>query len=379
MQDQCLHEWLLLYFQKLIPPSPLYRLLNIFETPRKLLSARCDSLQAEGLAFELAEKWQHLNADEEIARRCHAAMHWHHGAPDRHIVSLHDPFYPPLLREIHDPPLLLFVRGEVSSLLNAQIAIVGSRGCSHEGKRNAQLFAEALAVQGFSICSGLARGIDTQAHLAALMSKGLTVGVLGTGVDVCYPKSNLALMERIIANGAVISELPLGSQAFASHFPQRNRIISGMSLGVIVVEAAMKSGSLITARLAMEQNREVFAVPGSIRNPLSEGSHRLIQQGALLTDTPQLVVSQIESLLTKQMSLIQQLRPPQELPSVSARTPTPLDAVSQKIIKAIGYDPVSMEDLLERTQLPLSALQQGLLELELAGHIYQQNGLVGVR
>jgi DNA processing protein len=237
---------------------------------------------------------------------------------------------------------------------------------------NAARFAEVLAEQHFSICSGMAQGIDTCAHEAALAVHGVTVAVLGTGADVIYPKSNSTLAANIVETGALISELPLGSKAMASHFPKRNRIISGMSAGVIVVEAALKSGSLITARLAMEHNRELFAIPGSIRNPLSIGPHRLIQQGAMLVDSPDYVIEQLGSLLNGQMSLLRQIKVNAE--DKGDTTIGLEDQDAKRVIRAMGYDPVLLEIIVERSELPLCRVQAQLLRLEFDGHVRHHLG-----
>ena len=281
-----------------------------------------------------------------------------------------DPRYPPLLKEIHDPPLLLFVVGQPEALLRPQIAIVGSRRCSVDGRRNTHSLARGLVAQGFSICSGLARGIDGAAHEAALEAAGVTVAVMGTGADQVYPVQHRKLACAIRTTGALVSELPLGSGAIASHFPKRNRIISGMSLGLVVVEAAPKSGTLISARLAMEQNRELFAVPGSIRNPLALGPHRLIQQGAHLIDSPEQIAEHLQGLLGYQLALLKGIAAKTAEPKPPAILPP--DQVS--LLEAMGFDPVSVETLVERTALPLNTVQTTLLNLELQGVVRMEAG-----
>ena len=204
---------------------------------------------------------------------------------ENHLITLADPHYPAALLEIPDPPPILYAKGNLNCLTMPAISIVGSRNATVQGKKNADEFAEALAIEGFCIISGLALGIDAAAHLGALKSaQGRTIAVVGTGLDIVYPAKHLKLAHQIVAQGLIISEFPIGTPSHPENFPKRNRIISGLSLGCLVVEANIQSGSLMTARYAIEQGREVFAIPGSIHSPLSKGSHTLIKQGAKLVD-----------------------------------------------------------------------------------------------
>jgi len=207
------------------------------------------------------------------------------GNEGNHIVRIIDSSYPDILKEIPNPPVIIYVKGNVDVISHPQIAITGSRSATSVGKKTAESFAFSLSGVGLSIVSGLGLGIDTSAHEGALLNNSFTVGVLGTGLDRVYPASNRDLALKIIKTGALISEFPLGTQAVGANFPLRNRIISGLSVGVLIVEAAKESGSLITAKLAIEQNKEVFAIPGSIHNPLSKGCNQLIKEGAKLADT----------------------------------------------------------------------------------------------
>lgn len=315
----------------------------------------------------------HKSAD--VVQKTANALSWCE-AGDRHIVTMADPFYPPLLREIPDSPPLLFVTGKLESLLIPQIAVVGSRRCSMDGREVAMSFAADLARRGLSVCSGLALGIDSAAHTAAVNAGGVTVAVQGTGADSVYPKTNLLLAANIRELGALVSELPLGSSAQAAHFPRRNRIISGMSLGVIVVEAALQSGSLITARLAMEQNREVFAVPGSVRNPLSRGTHRLIRDGATLLETPDQVLEQLGSLLGGHLASLRQPCGDGFESGMTASKPA-IDTLTREermVLSAVGYDPVSVDMLVERTGLAASEVQSTLLTLEFNSKVLCEAG-----
>lgn len=228
---------------------------------------------------EVAERLLTGNVAEEVE----SALEWAE-QPGHHLLTLADASYPPQLLEIEDPPTLLYANGQVSLLSRPCIAIVGSRNCTPQGRTNAQAFAAALSQSGLTIVSGLACGIDAAAHHGALTGDGSSIAVIGTGVDRIYPASNRELARRLATDGVIVSEFPIGTPALAANFPRRNRLISGLSKGVLVVEAAERSGSLITARLAAEQGREVFAIPGSIHSPLSKGCHSLIKQGAKLVD-----------------------------------------------------------------------------------------------
>ena len=281
------------------------------------------------------------------------------------LVAWPDPVYPSLLREIHHPPLLLFARGNLTALSLPQIAVVGSRNASGAGVRLAEDFSTALAAAGFAITSGLALGIDAAAHRGALKT-GFTIAVVGAGVDVVYPRQHEALYRQIIAaGGVVVSEQAPGARPLRGHFPRRNRIISGLSAGVLVVEAALKSGSLITARLAMEQGREVFAVPGSIHNPLSRGCHRLIRDGAVLTETVDDIVAQLGGMLAFKA----QECAPERSSNVHAVTPS-----KQKLLDAMGFDPVDFDTLADRAALASGELTATLSALELDGLIEKRAG-----
>jgi len=283
------------------------------------------------------------------------------------IVLISSPDYPALLREIDTPPALLFVKGNTSALNLPQIAIVGSRHHSAAGQQNARAFARYLANSGFTITSGLALGIDAAAHLGALET-GNTIAVLGTGVDVIYPRRHQSLYADILTRGgAIVSEFPPGTPARPGNFPQRNRIISGLSLGVLVVEAALKSGSLITARLAMEQGREVFAIPGSIHNPSAKGCHQLIRQGAALVETADDIINELGGMLAYKAEGVEPANTPDAI--------SKLDDTSNKILNALGFDPADLDTLMSRTQLAAATLSAQLVQLELEGWVEQRAGL----
>lgn len=294
--------------------------------------------------------------EDEVQRAREAA--WF-GEADSHVVSLLDDDYPPLLHEIADPPVLLYVKGDRSLLAALQLAIVGSRNPTAGGADNAGAFAQALAEAGLVVTSGLALGIDAAAHEGALHS-GRTIAVAGTGLDRVYPPQHRELAHRIAKNGALVSEFPLGAPPLKHHFPKRNRLIAGMSIGTLVVEAALRSGSLITARLAAEQGREVFAIPGSIHSPLSKGCHQLIRQGAKLVETAQDIVEELGSLAAS-YAVPERKEAPAEAPTLSPE--------HAYLLECMGFDPVDVDTLVDRSGLTPGAVSSMLLGMELAGLI----------
>ena len=298
--------------------------------------------------------------------------------PARAIVSLGDLRYPQALLDTEDPPLLLYLMGPASLLQHQPfpsdrcLAVVGSRNPTAQGAENARLFARALCGAGLTIVSGLALGVDAAAHegaLEAATSAGAmaaTIAVVGTGLDRVYPRKNLDLAHRIAAHGLIVSEYPLGTPPLPGNFPKRNRIISGLSQGTLVVEAALASGSLITARMAAEQGREVFAIPGSIHAPQSRGCHALIRQGAKLVESAQDVLEELKIPATTVPGL------PQE--GVNAPGATASDETENPVLAALGYDPLGLDALIARTGMDASTLQVALLELELDGRIARLPG-----
>lgn len=294
--------------------------------------------------------------------------------PNLHCLCFDDPLYPRLLREIPKPPPLLFVRGDPACLSLPQLAVVGSRNPTAGGSENAERFARYMAECGFAITSGLALGIDAAAHQGALNAGGKTIAVMGTGIDLIYPSRHRSLGQAIVdAGGALVSEFPLGVSSQAANFPQRNRIISGLSGGTLVVEAAVQSGSLITASYALQHGREVFAIPGSIHNPLARGCHQLIRQGATLVETAQDIVDQLAGLIsykrqelgskTRQASLFEAAAEPELSES--------LNEEEQQLLDALGYDPLPLDMLVERTGSDIGSLSAGLISLEIKGLVQQ--------
>ncbi|MEQ9565151.1 MAG: DNA-processing protein DprA [Pseudomonadales bacterium] len=284
-------------------------------------------------------------------------------AEDSTVLSFADKNYPAILAEIPDPPAILFIKGEVSSLGVPQIALVGSRNCTAQGRRIAQDFAAELSSAGFCITSGLALGIDAAAHQGALQRKGKTLAVMGTGLDVIYPARNQSLAREILArDGALVSEFIPGSPPLAWHFPNRNRIVTGLSLGVVVIEAGERSGSLISARLAAEQGREVFAIPGSPISPVSAGCNRLVREGATLVTEPWQVVEQLGPMLDFQIQAQQSV-------VISENALVSASAEEHWLIEQMGYDPVSVDDLCVLCERSSSEITTALAELELDGKV----------
>jgi DNA processing protein len=287
--------------------------------------------------------------------------------PNHYFLPVSDERYPARLRQISSPPRGLYVVGDPEVLGTAQLAIVGSRNPTPTGLDNAQAFAETLARSGLTITSGLALGIDAAAHRGALEAGGLSVAVCGTGLDRVYPARHRDLARRIAEHGALVSEFPPGTPPLPENFPRRNRIISGLSLGVLVVEAARESGSLITAKQATAQGREVFAIPGSIHNPLSRGCHRLIREGAKLVEEANDVLEEIGPLL-----------PVEAVPSRETRTDAgaipDLDGDYRELMNALGHEPARVDHLVERTGLAADAVASMLLILELRGIVQQAPG-----
>jgi len=287
--------------------------------------------------------------------------------PDNNVINRGDDGFPELLGQIGSPPDRLYVKGNPGLLQMPALAIVGSRNPTQAGVRNAFEFARHLGAAGFCIVSGLAEGIDTAAHRGALDAGAATVAFLGHGIDRVYPASNRDLAHDIAASGALVSEFPLGTHPHKSLFPQRNRLISGMSLGTLVVEAARRSGSLITARNAGEQGREVFALPGSIHNPLARGCHKLIRQGAKLVETAEDIVAELAPLSSH---LLQN--------SLESTTHDPLpernDEEYRHLRKYLGHDPVSIDDLANSSGLTIDQVSSMLLILELEGKVESLSG-----
>jgi len=317
---------------------------TIRHAPRAQLLTHVDGDQSQVDALRADPRADDFAADLEWLEK-----------PGNRFLCITDAAYPPLLREIPGPPPLLFVCGDPSVLREPQIAIVGSRNPTQGGCGNARAFSEFLARAGLAITSGLAIGIDACAHEAALAAGGRTIAVAATGLDRVYPASHRELAHAIAGQGALVSEFPLGTPPRREHFPRRNRLISGLSLGVLVVEAAVRSGSLITARYAAEQGREVFAIPGSIHSPLARGCHALIRQGAKLVETAQDVLEELGALARFV-----------EAPTTGTDR-SPGDPVLSNFLELMGHDPVDMDTLIAQSGLTAGAVSSMLLDMELRG------------
>ncbi|MDZ5458902.1 DNA-processing protein DprA [Azohydromonas lata] len=316
-------------------------------------------------------------------------LNWLDGGPDRHVVTLGDALYPTVLLNTADPPLLLHLRGRHELLRRPALAIVGSRNPSAQGVNNAQAFARCMSESGWSIVSGLALGIDGSAHEGGLAGPGGTIAVLGTGMDRLYPARHRELALRIAAQGLLVSEFPLGTPPLRENFPQRNRLIAGLTRGTLVVEAALQSGSLITARLAAECGREVFAIPGSIHAPLARGCHSLIKQGAKLVESAQDILEEFHMTQEDAANgagnrLPNRKTSKRAMPAVAtaAANAAQDDGPADDVLTALGHDAATLDMLVERTGLPAPALAARLLELELEervqrlpGGLYQRCGL----
>ncbi|RLA28021.1 MAG: DNA-protecting protein DprA [Gammaproteobacteria bacterium] len=287
--------------------------------------------------------------------------------PQHHIIAAESDDFPHLLRQIPDPPKQLYVVGNIDALHLPALAIVGSRNPTRGGRQNAYEFAKHLGRSGFCIVSGLAQGIDAAAHEGALDADAMTVAFLGHGIDRIYPAENRELAHRIAAGGALCSEYPLGSPPRKEHFPRRNRLISGLSLGTLVVEAAKRSGSLISARLAAEQGREIFAIPGSIHNPMSRGCHQLIRQGAKLVESADDIVSELGPMVGHLMQ-----NAATEAPETG--TSKHHDPDYEKLLQTLSYDPASADELAEQSGLTIDQVSSMLLILELEKKIEAQAG-----
>jgi len=342
----------------------LYRLLQDFDgSARRILQSSAADLREHGVDRRSAARILQVpgpGVDADLA--------WAETAGN-HLVCYPDAAYPPLLRQISDPPLLLYVRGNPEVLLAPQIAIVGSRNCTPGGAQNARDFAMQCGAAGLAVTSGLAHGIDAAAHRGAIEIGAATIAVLGTGVNRVYPSRNRKLADEILQQGAMISEFALDSVARPANFPQRNRIISGLAIATLVVEAAERSGSLITARLAAEQGREVMAVPGSIHNPQARGCHRLIRDGAALVEDAQDIAAELGGLL--------EFARRQAAPA-DARCAA-LDTAHRQLLERIGYDPVHCDLLVERSGLTMDKLSSMLVTLELNDLIQSAPGGCYVR
>lgn len=369
--------WLAALHLPHIGPRRLLRWLVAFRDIKHFFEASSFDLAAAGvdrkfIPFILQPNWQQVEKD----------LHWERNE-NHHIITFSDLSYPVLLKEIPDPPLILYIKGNIETLKGISLAIVGSRHATPAGVNNAEQFAALLARTGLVITSGMAIGVDAASHRGALSSQGLTIAVAGTGLNHTYPPRHLRLSQDIINhNGAIISEFPLDTPPYNANFPRRNRIICGLSIGVLVVEAALKSGTLITARLAIEQGREVFAIPGSIHQPQARGCHYLIREGATLVETADHILQELTPHLsfhphsTKRPTPTLEQPPPPNLkqtPPVHGIQASP-EPPHQSTLNHIDYEKTSIDVILLRTGLTASEVSSILLTLELDGYIQSVSG-----
>lgn len=350
-QDPGLASWLQLTLTPGLGAAALRGLLKQFGLPREILARK----RSELTAFASSSALEALDSDDVRAAVAHA-LKWA-AEPGHGVITLADECYPRALLEIPDPPPLLYAIGRVELLQHPCFAIVGSRNATAQGEHNAESFAKALSEAGFAIVSGLAVGIDAAAHRGGLAGVASTIAVLGTGVDIVYPRRNAELARQIADRGLLLSEFALGCGPAANHFPRRNRLISGLSRGCLVVEAALASGSLITARTAADQGREVFAIPGSIHSPLSKGCHALIKSGAKLVETADDVLSELAGFRPSGYA---------STTTVERSLDTPHD---NALLAHMGHDPVDVDALCLRAGMSAEQVSSELLRLELDGRV----------
>ena len=340
--------WLRLSLTRGLTGTALRRLLGALPTPDAIFASSRSTL-SQLVDPTLADALLRGPTESEYA----AALDWGRAAGQEILVPDH-PHYPELLRQSADPPPVLYAAGRIDLLAKLSIAIVGSRNATAQGMRNAEQFGRAMSDAGCCIVSGLALGIDAAAHRGGLAGIGSSIAVLGNGIDVAYPRKNAPLLAELKSRGLVLSEFPLGTAPLAANFPRRNRLISGISRGCLVVEAAVPSGSLITARIAAELGRDVFAIPGSIHSPLSKGCHYLIKQGAKLVESARDVLEEFDM----------------DAVTTDAQTlPAAMDDDCATVLHVLGHDPCTIDALLERTTLSIDRLLAALTQLEIRGFV----------
>ena len=345
--DPQLAGWLQLSLTPGLGAATLRNLLSKFGLPHEVLARKRGEL-ASFISPESLEALESSRVRDAVAR----ALDWA-GGEEHHVITLADETYPRALLEIADPPAVLYAHGRVDLLQRPALAIVGSRNASAQGESNAEQFARALSDAGLTIVSGLALGIDAAAHRGGLAGASSTIAVLGTGVDVVYPNRNVELAAEIARRGVLVSEFALGTPAIAHNFPRRNRLISGLARGCLIVEAAIASGSLITARCAADQGRDVFAIPGSIHSPLAKGCHALIKSGAKLVESADDVLTELAGFQ----------------PTARASTLAVPPATDTGLLAVMGHDPVDVDSLCERAGLSPEEVTSQLLRLELDGRV----------
>ena len=377
-----LADWLRLLLVDGLGSMTAQKLLRAFGLPYNILKQSHGTLV--GITSDRIATDLRASPSEAFQKQMELTVAWL-SSPENHVLTLDSPYYPQLLLSTADPPPLLYAKGRIDLLNGAtSLAIVGSRNATAQGISNAEQFAQELAAGGMNIISGLALGIDAAAHrgaLAALAKNrqcGSTIAVIGTGCDIVYPARNRELAHQIAQEGVIVSEFHLGTPAMTANFPRRNRIISGLAQGVLVVEAALKSGSLITARQAAEQNREVFAIPGSIHSPLARGCHALIRQGAKLVESAKDVLEEItpSANVSAHSGFVGEV-PASDSSALAVKVDVEMASdVQQHILIALGFDPCDLDTLATRTTLPIAVLSAELMMLELDGRVEKRPGNV---
>lgn len=366
-QHFSLENWLTLLHTPGIGPSTFHTLLDNFGSVEAVLDASSSQLSSLSLTADTVSA---LNNQEKPDIT--ADLDWETEADDHHIITFLDERYPAQLKNLSDAPPVLYVRGDPDYLLQPQLAMVGARNPSAAGRNTAKEFASHLSNAGITITSGLAIGIDGASHQGALQGLAGTVAVVAHGLDIVYPAQHQQLAQLISEKGAVVSEMPVGIKPQRGLFPRRNRLISALSLGTLVVEAAVKSGSLITARLALELNREVFAIPGSIHNPMARGCHQLIRQGAKLVESVDDILEDLRFPLPQNTPY--PLKTYENTPEKPKDPHNTLDPDHQKLLKCLAYEPTSIDELVVRSKFSAAEVASMLLILELEGIIVCQDG-----
>ena len=373
--------YLLLHHVPGLGPKRLQLAQQIFPNPNQLLTQDAhfwrDKVRLPTAGWLAILQWQTRQQHSELYQRASQDLAWQDAAVDHHIIHRTHADYPPMLSVLHDPPNVLYVRGNLSCLSQPQIAVVGARAASRTGLQLAQQFAQALSAQGWLVSSGLAKGIDGAVHQGCLDGGFPTLAVLGSGLQAVYPRIHQKMADAIVAQGALVSEFPVHAGAKPFHFPQRNRIIAGLCQGLLVVEAAEKSGSLITAQMALEGGKEVFAVPGNPLNPLTKGCHRLIQQGAGLAVQAEDIVNALPAF-AKQRPISADpksggVTPDAEVPRLGDLD-AEQEAVSRSVLQWVSYDGSSFAQIEADCRLPTERLMRALLMLELTGAVASAPG-----
>jgi len=348
-------------------------------SPLDVLAMDKAQLKSLGCNEPLAATLSQVHSNK-LSVEAEKTLEWESAQDTHHLVTWLDSNYPTRLKHIASPPPLLMIHGNLEALSLPQIALVGSRYPTQAGQAQAFEFSESLADMGFVITSGLARGVDTYAHKGCLQTGGMTVAVLGTGLNQIYPKQNKRLAEEIVERGALVSEFALSIPAMSGHFPRRNRIVSGLSLGVLVIEATLKSGSLITARQALEQNREVMALPGALSNPQKAGCHYLIQQGAELIETPQQILNCVGPQALEYTQPVGDTQGAHSLKDNLKHdhkdgAENDLQPEQVHVLNKMDYDGLAIDEIAVKSRVPIHELTVTLMDLELSGLIRQEQGL----